>query len=114
MIKSIAVLLLLFSTTALSQQPIMAWGVGTISCGKWLQARLQYPNDQQYVQWILGFITGHNYYTNGPDVSPPDAQAALAFVDTYCRNNPLHGVMAAGAALNQELGGKPAQHQWKP
>jgi hypothetical protein len=112
MTRGIAILLLLLPGLAFSQGT-SAWGVGAISCGKWLEWRQRDPNDEQLVQWIFGFISGHNYYSNSPDVRPPDAKAALAFVDAYCRNNPLHRVTFAGAALNQELGGKQASHQWK-
>ena len=84
-----------------------------VSCGKWLESRQTPSLFSQYRQWIFGFVSGINWETSGPQARPPDFEAAVAFVDGYCRNNPPHSIALAGAALVQETGGSKALHEWK-
>ena len=88
-------------------------GSGTGSCGKWLESRQNLAVHYQHQQWVYGFLSGVNWETSGPQAKPPDGEAVVAFVDTYCRNNPLHILALAAAALVQEAGGPKALHQWK-
>ena len=37
----------------------------------------------------------------------------MAFVNSYCSNNPLSGIAGAGMALVESLGGEKAGFPWK-
>ena len=100
----------------LPQKPrnVAVIGTGTLSCGKWLEGSRQGPAARaQLLQWVYGFLSGVNSHTAGPQAKPLDVEAGAAFVDAYCRNNPLHALVLAAAALVQETGGPKALHQWK-
>ena len=89
-------------------------GAGLLSCGKWLEDfRHSLAGHHQNMQWIYGFLSGVNWHTSGPQAKPPDVEGLAAFVDFYCRNNPLHPIGLAAAALVQDMGGPKASHQWK-
>jgi len=88
-------------------------GSGYISCGQWLESRGDTSLHNQYKQWVFGFVSGSNYNSNQGQSQPPDLAAAVAFIDQYCTNNPLHYLPFAAAALVQETGGPKALHEWK-
>jgi hypothetical protein len=75
-------------------------GSGTISCGTWTVwrrvGRASLPE-----QWILGFLSGVGYEGGGGDnpLNGVDADAVWAWMDNYCRANPLDHVANAGAAF---------------
>jgi hypothetical protein len=94
-------------------QPVSVWGTGQESCGKWLAERNNEVNRTIFHNWMLGFISGNNWYSRTRQVRPPDSDAVAAFVDQYCQNNPLHVMALAAAALVGELGGPKATHEWK-
>ena len=94
-------------------QDVFVIGLGSNSCGKWLEAKTS-PNARfAYRSWVLGFLTGVNWHTTGRQATVPDPEAAVAFVDRYCESNPLQVISLAAAALVQEAGGPKAVHQWK-
>jgi hypothetical protein len=90
-------------------------GAGANSCGKWIETRNKPVQHYQYKQWVHGFIAGVNWHHAEQQAHPPDEAAAVAFIDQYCKNNPLHLVAHAAAALVQETGGPKVEplHQWK-
>lgn len=79
---------------------------GHDSCGDWTQNRSAPGRRTQALEgWILGLVTGYNFYAHprgnvAPGVS---ATALLAWVDRYCVEHPLDPIMAAGTALVEEL-----------
>lgn len=94
------------SATA-EQIPII--GTGTLSCGQWAEARSE-KDEQQIslnVQWIAGFLGGHNYYRDQKKktVRVRDLPTISLWMDTYCRNNPTGSIITGAAALVEELGG---------
>lgn len=86
-----------------SAQPVSVWGTGQDSCGAWLAEREAGPNRNINHNWVLGFLTGYNWYHRNTQATPPDAYAVAAFVDQYCQQNPLKIVSVAAAAAVKEL-----------
>ena len=84
----------------------MVIGSGVRSCGAWTADR-RYPDSIAALmdeQWILGFLTGSGDATPG-DADPlhgVDAEAVWAWVDNYCRANPLDKIIRAGEAFFRE------------
>jgi len=96
-----------------AQVPISVWGSGGFSCGDWLEDTKREVSRIQYTEWMLGFLTSFNYYNRNNQVRPPDRASVSAWIDKYCRDNPLHQQFMAAAALVEELGGPKAPHPWK-
>ena len=103
---------LLGSFSSAQATDLYALGNGQDKCSGWVQLRQNEAVHEGQVKWILGFLTGSNYRTEGQG-SPADSAAVEAFVDQYCQNNPSHQLFMAAAALVQESGGPIALHQYK-
>lgn len=108
-----ALLFMLTAQPALSSDTFSVPGAGGVSCGKVLDAKGDRNARLQFEQWVEGYLTGYNYYTHTRNITPPDSASVFAYVENYCRNNPLHALVSAAAALVQELGGRIAAHQFK-
>jgi hypothetical protein len=84
-------------------------GVGTGSCGAYLEvraARSEHFNDS-LSGWISGFVSGMNNsrfkLTKAYPKLLPDSPSMLAYLDKYCRENPLKAVWQGADALFEEL-----------
>jgi hypothetical protein len=112
---SLALLAFLFATSA-SAQIVSMIGVGNHSCGQYSQ----YTNREQakeyrqmYQQWAWGFMSGHNWVSRDQQTRTADDATVAAFLDNYCRRNPLSTVGAGVAALVAETGGRPVEFQYQ-
>jgi hypothetical protein len=86
-------------------------GVGTGTCGSWTAARspktvrsaVQYTANEQ---WVLGFLSGIGYdgvnNGGGSPLHGVDADAVWAWMDNYCRANPLVSISKAAQAFAKE------------
>ena len=111
--RSFILLLILgvsISTDAPAQQaPYFVSGEGNTACGEYLEHRRQVNAEQDYVYatWLRGFTTGFNFATKGKQISGVSAPATLlAYLDKYCRDNPLGSIAGGAFSLARELGSK--------
>jgi hypothetical protein len=73
------------------------------SSGVWTQAR-QSRNANQLAQWISGYLSGLNMETDYPDaLLGTDYNGLMAWIDNYCRSNPLDKIVIAASRLFDEL-----------
>ena len=90
-------------------------GAGSRSCGRWMADRSAHNLDSQTeLIWIQGYVTGRNaeraYWkhlgsaTIGGDMDP---EGLAAWVDTFCRQNPLKELYDAAAGLYVALDHQP-------
>ncbi len=84
----------------------------TKGCNAWLQDWANPPRHEAQLEWILGFITGSNYRTEGQG-QPGSSDEVELFVEHYCRSNPKDQLFMAAAALVEETGGPRALHAFK-
>lgn len=103
---------ILLATASYAKDGSVVMGAGNDSCGKWLESRETPSSHYQYKQWIFGFVSGTNWTNSKKQATPPDGEATVLFIDQYCKNNPLHTLVLAAAALVQESGGQKVLHQW--
>jgi hypothetical protein len=93
------------NTAALAEESYPIAGMGAASCGKWIEAReLREPSmDALLTAWVQGFLSGMNtqrYALTRKEMVPlPDPPSILAYVDKYCRDNPLQGIFEASTKL---------------
>lgn len=82
-------------------------GMGTHNCGQYIEFTTGDQADtykQLYYTWVWGFMSGASFF--GPkEVDPPEAPTVVAFLDNFCRRNPLLTVTSGTLALAAELGG---------
>lgn len=83
-------------------QPITAYHVVNISCGKYLNS---ISNDERYAEvynwWLAGFISGTNLEKQR--ATSTDAAAHDSWIKQYCEKNPLDSFFNAASKLNDEL-----------
>ena len=94
--------LLLLSTSGTAQDRWAGYGMGAQGCGKYVENR-RTPNrtyDNYIGQWFFGFVTAFNYYGPNPQVTREIEQdTVLAYLDKYCRENPMAGTSAGALEL---------------
>ena len=77
-----------------------------VSCGTWTQARQQ---DRQkpvtYQWWVAGFLSGLEYEgdPSGDPLAGNDIGGITAWIDNYCRENPLKTIADACLELMKLL-----------
>jgi hypothetical protein len=81
-------------------------------CSAWLQDWADPVQHEAQLEWILGFITGSNYRTEGQG-QPGSSDEVEIFIEHYCRNHPEDQLFVAAAAVVQETGGPIAFHAFK-
>jgi hypothetical protein len=75
-------------------------GLGLSSCGTWTaDRRANGPKAAMDGAWVLGFLSGVGYA--GPDdpLTNVDADGVWAWVDNYCRTNPISSILDAAKAF---------------
>jgi hypothetical protein len=90
----LAALIVAAISTAQAQEEKTVMGPLGFSCGKWTNAAKRPTSTEHQVlkQWVLGFISGINFETSGDFLRDRDADGLIAWVDNYCRTNPLHNM----------------------
>src|SRR6266446_9902039 len=84
-----------------SAQAASIYNPGTESCGNSTAAQDGVARGLK-VAWVLGFVSGYNWYRPGEDVTS-DAHDLVAWVDNYCLANPLDVIAKAAGRLVDEL-----------
>lgn len=87
-------------------------GAGMSSCGEWLEHRQMNSEgvNSSLTSWVQGLLSGLNFAraAAAADFSKalvilPDAPSMLAYVDKFCRENPLETPFAGSIRLFAEL-----------
>jgi hypothetical protein len=86
------------------QVEVTVYGAGASSCGKWLADRENLIHSVE-LNWVLGFLTAAQDFLGEMHLPQrhTDAPAITAWVDKYCRENPLKNIADASANLVIEL-----------
>ena len=84
-------------------------GAGNESCGKFLdyERRSDQVSVFMIVSWVQGFISAENISiatgTNQPFLHLPDGETVRAYLDKFCRENPLDSPALGAGKLYHEL-----------
>jgi hypothetical protein len=58
--------------------------------------------------WVKGYVSGFTRGTNGPQIAAvPEGAVVVAYLDKFCRDNPLKFIGNGAFELVRDLGGKP-------
>jgi hypothetical protein len=95
-----------FSTAVAQEAPDIAiFSFEDISCGAWTRAHGDEILLAHYGAWFRGFVSGYNFGNPANQVrlgAMPDPAAVAAYIDKFCRDNPLLSFVAAAVPLVQE------------
>lgn len=105
LIAASAFSLLTFSSASAfdSEGKYAVLGFGTKSCGVWLKER---KSELIYTSWITGYLSAVNEYhwSEGKDLFEGiDLDGIQAWIDKYCRENPLDKISRAASKLVSEV-----------
>jgi hypothetical protein len=106
--KFILLLLLLLSTSVSRAVDLGSghtlMGFGNNSCGTWTDERRRNVSAGAH-SWVLGFLTAYNLYEHdaGNVSKGTDAKGLFAWIDNYCRDNPLENLETATVRLIEYL-----------
>lgn len=82
------------------------YGAGLTTCGTWLAERGDSRQQQAWSldhQWVLVWVSAAGYYYVQGGLRDTDANSIAAWVDKYCRENPLNKIKDAAKSLVTEL-----------
>ena len=97
---------LLASMPATAQRKGVAKGAGLEVCEMVLANMKGDHVDAIYTEWIIGYISGYNLFGQQAQLEQiPDGPAMDAYLQKYCRENPLDKVIWASMSLINDLGG---------
>jgi hypothetical protein len=75
-----------------------------LSCGGWTNTPKRSVEHEVFKKWVLGFVSGANWENKDGDfLRGTDSDALTAWIDNYCRRNPLNGISQAVIELMKEL-----------
>jgi hypothetical protein len=102
----LSMMIIIFLFPSISHAEWVVYGQHGQSCGTWLEARNKKSNSNtaQLQSWVLGFISGAGYA--GINLKETDFNAALYWIDNYCKDSPLKTILDATEGLVIELAGK--------
>ena len=102
----IVTLLLVASMSAAQAQPryVIEPKSNGLSCSTWTITSKQSYESQVYSKWVFGFISGINLENpSGDFLQGRDADGLIAWIDSYCRSNPLNRITHAVVELVKVL-----------
>lgn len=86
-------------------------GSGTTRCSEWNAWKAEGNAERRgtAVQWVFGFVAGHNVYSLRGDRSPqslnPQTSTLETLIDGHCQANPSARLVEAAVATVSGLGG---------
>lgn len=99
------------SPLAQSSHDIQISGSGTTRCSEWSTWKADGNAERRAaaLQWIFGFVAGHNVYSLRAHRSPsslnPQASTLETLIDGHCDGNPSARLVEAAVATITGLGG---------
>jgi hypothetical protein len=97
---------LLTSQPALAQRTGVAKGAGLEVCERIMTDMKDNHVDSAYTAWVAGYISAYNLFGDKKRIEEiPDDAYLDAYLQEYCRENPLDKVIWASMSLINELGG---------
>lgn len=112
LVAVIALAALSVSAHAQSSEGYAFSGAGTTSCGNYIEHGED--NAALFITWAQGFLSGANMaadvLANKDFVLIPDGASIKAYLDKYCRENPLESPSQGTIFLFRELQNRAISH----
>ena len=86
--------------------PLKMLGFDDMSCRAWTQSKTDSEQRKQFVVWIRGLLTGHNYARQNQQVSSVSSATIENFVDRYCVEKPLGSFGDAALRMSDSYSGR--------
>ncbi len=106
--KLLACLVLAAAVTAnshISAAPVKVLGLDDMSCAAW-KKNVDPALREPYIQWVRGFLTGHNYANQSNQVAQVSHGTVAMFVDRYCEEHASATVTEAAMRMSDQYAGR--------
>ncbi len=106
LVAAIFTLVLLPAIAAAQGREVNIFTFEDSSCTSWTKSANNNLLRAQYLFWIQGFVSGHNYARPEHQVKTgklPGSEALYRYLDSYCKNNPPLSFVGAAIALVEDL-----------
>ena len=95
---------------SVSAHGLELYGAGAESCGKWIEFGKDEIMRYHFNQWVLGFISAASVFDGAKklgfesgELAETDSDTVDAWMENYCRENPLDKIVIAAGVLVGEL-----------
>ena len=95
----------LIQTSHISAAQLRVLGLDDMSCAAWkkmVDPELRAP----YINWVRGFLTGHNYANQSHQVAEISSDTVAMFVDRYCAEHAAATVTDAAMQMSDRYSGR--------
>ena len=85
--------------------PLSVLGLEDMSCAAWkknIDPELREP----YIQWVRGFLSGHNYANQSHQVDEVSHATVVMYVDRYCAEHDHATVTDAAMRMSDQYSGR--------
>ena len=106
--KPFACLLLagaLIPTSPISAAPLKLLELDDMSCAAW-KKKIDPELREPYIQWVRGFLSGHNYANQSNQVAEVSSATVAMFVDRYCTEHASATVIEAAMRMSDRYSGR--------
>ncbi len=86
--------------------PLKIVGFDDMSCRAWSASKDDADQRAQYVAWVRGVLTGHNYANPSQQVSAISAGTVEQFVNRYCSERPQGQFSDAAFRMSDQFSGR--------
>lgn len=93
-------------TSSAVAAPVKIVGFDDMSCRAWTASKGDAEVRKQYIAWIRGVLTGHNYARQSQQVSVVSSGTIENHVDRYCREKPLGDFADAALRMSDTFSGR--------
>lgn len=88
--------------------PVKLLLLDDMSCAAWARTAADPEQQQAYIDWVRGFLSGHNYAIQTRQVAVVSNGTIAQFVDRYCKTNPTGNVADAAMRMSDQYSGRNA------
>lgn len=96
-----------FGTSA-QAAPLKMLELDDMRCAAWKATKPDPALREPYVQWVRGFLSGHNYAHQSAQVSEVSRGTVEVFVDRFCSENAGKSVSEAAMRMSDRYSGRNA------
>ena len=86
--------------------PLKILGFEDDSCATWVQSKNEQEQRREFISWVRGFLSGHNYGQPSQQVSSISSGTIEQYANRYCASNPNGQFADAVFRLSDEFSGR--------
>ena len=101
-------LLVVLLSANVGAAPLKILGFDDMSCQAWLKSKADAEQRKQYVAWVRGFLSGHNYASQSQQVSVVSSGTVELYVDRFCSEKPLGQFSDTALRMSDQYSGRNA------